>query len=691
MKRSILWPLPLVLSLAACASGPPAAPAPPAAAEAAASPVDRRWVLRIQGNDAGEMTLRREGGTDVWHFTFNDRGRGPDLTTRLATDEAGLPVRVETIGHDYLKAPVEESFERAQGRARWSGPNESGERETDEPAFYLSSQSAAPEIALLAEALLDDPDGRLALLPEGEAVLDGRETVTVAAGGESREVTRVSIAGLGLAPIGVWLDRSAGPDGGGSFFASVSGWSTVIPPGWEGAVETLRAVEERTDAARAAELAARLGERPASGIALTGASVFDPRSGEVTPGLTVVIEGDRIAALGPDGEVAVPVGARRIDVRGKTVLPGLWDMHTHLSELDGLLHLAAGVTSVRDLANDLEQVTGLRDAWNDTGPSKPRGIGPRVILGGFLDGPGPFAGPTKALVSTEEEAVEWIERYRELGYEQIKVYSSLDPELVAPIARAAHERGMKLSGHVPQGLTASQAVELGFDELQHTNFLFLELWGDEGIDTRTPARFTEVAARAATVDLASPAVEAFVDLLAEREIVVDPTLAIFEAMFLTRPGEVSPPYAAVADRFPAQMRRGYVGGGLEPPEGMEATYRKSFRRMQELVAKLHRAGVPLVAGTDALAGFALHRELELYVEAGIPAPEVLRIATLGAAEVAGRSDRFGTVEPGKLADLIVVDGNPAADVSDIRKVEWTIKDGTLYDVAELYEAVGIRP
>jgi imidazolonepropionase-like amidohydrolase len=162
-------------------------------------------------------------------------------------------------------------------------------------------------------------------------------------------------------------------------------------------------------------------------------------------------------------------------------------------------------------------------------------------------------------------------------------------------------------------------------------------------------------------------------------------------MLTGRPGEVSPGFRTVADRVPAQLRRGFLGGGLQPPEGMDETYRESFGRMVEIVGVLYRAGVPLLAGTDFLAGFALHRELELYVEAGIPAPAVLRIATLGAAEVTGRAESLGTIEPGKLADLIVVAGDPAEDISDIRKVELTIKGGTLYESAELYQALGIRP
>ena len=687
MRQTMPALLLLVLALPATAAALPSEAAP---AEAAAPGQIDRWQILIQGNPAGEMTRRVEaaagGGpaTEVWTYTFNDRGRGPKLETRLVLGDDGLPVSVETTGHDYLKVPVEERFSRTiaegGGRARWKSSSEEGDTELDEPAFYLSYDSAAPEIGLLARALRADADGRIALLPAGEAVLAGTETLEVSAGGERRRLTRVAVGALGLTPISVWLEED------GSFFGTAGGWFSTVPAGWEGAIETLREAEERADQAWAAGLAERLAHRPEGPLALVGAAVFDPRTGEVLPGRTVVVEGERIAAVGPDGEVAVPEGATRIDASGKTVLPGLWDMHTHLSDVDGLLQLAAGVTSVRDLANDVDQVTALREAW-DSGEA----LGPRVILGGFLDGPGPFAGPSKALVSTEEEALSWIERYHELGYEQIKVYSSLDPALLPAIAKAAHERGMRLSGHVPQGLTAAEAVALGFDELQHVNFLFLNFWGDEAIDTRTPARFTEVAARAAGVDLASEEVARFVKLLAERQIEVDPTVAVFEEMFLGRPGQDSPSYRAVADRLPPKARRDHLGGGLQPPEGMEGTYRESYRRMVEMVGVLHRAGVPLLAGTDDLAGFTLHRELELYAEAGIPAPEVLRIATLAAAEVTGRADRLGTVEPGKLADLIVVAGNPAEDISDIRNVELTIKGGTLYKAAELYEAVGIRP
>jgi imidazolonepropionase-like amidohydrolase len=168
-------------------------------------------------------------------------------------------------------------------------------------------------------------------------------------------------------------------------------------------------------------------------------------------------------------------------------------------------------------------------------------------------------------------------------------------------------------------------------------------------------------------------------------------VAVFEEMFLGRPGQVSPGYEAIAARLPPQVRRGLLQGGLPVPEGMDERYRASFEAMLAMVRLLHEAGVRMVAGTDAFAGFALHRELELYVRAGIPAARVLQMATLGAARLLGRDAELGSIAPGKLADLVLVDGEPIWNIPDIRKVELVLKDGKLFRSAELYRAVGIQP
>jgi len=240
-------------------------------------------------------------------------------------------------------------------------------------------------------------------------------------------------------------------------------------------------------------------------------------------------------------------------------------------------------------------------------------------------------------------------------------------------------------------MTAEQAVQAGYDEIQHANFLFLNFWADSFPDTRGPVRFTAVAQHAAELDLGSSRVQEFVRLLRAHQTVIDATLNVFEDQFVARRGQVAPDYAAVADRLPPQVRRRFLGGGLPVPPGMDQRYRDSFQAMLRLVGMLYRAGIRIEAGTDAFAGFALHRELELDVAAGIPTPDVLQLATLGAARIMKHDADLGSIAPGKLADLIVVNGDPIQTISDIRRTEVVVKDGTVYRAADLYRAVGVRP
>jgi imidazolonepropionase-like amidohydrolase len=307
-----------------------------------------------------------------------------------------------------------------------------------------------------------------------------------------------------------------------------------------------------------------------------------------------------------------------------------------------------------------------------------------------MDGRGPFTAPTNVLVDSKEEASAAVERYARSGFVGIKIYSSIKPELVPEIVRLARAQGLRVGGHVPAFMTARQFVEAGVDEIHHVNFLFLNFFEDV-TDTRTPARFTSLAERAATLDLESEPVRSFVQLLKTRGVVVDPTVSVFDGLLADRPGAPSRVYAAVAERLPAQVRRSLFAGGLPVPEGMDGRYRDSARALLHMVKLLYDAGVTIVAGTDATPGFTLHRELELYVEAGIPAPDVLRIATLGAARVMQRDRELGSIAPGKLADLILVDGDPARNISDIRRTHVVIKGGVLFDPVKLYESVGVAP
>jgi imidazolonepropionase-like amidohydrolase len=639
-----------------------------------------RYTILIAGNKAGFETSSLDAdGRWQLHYEYNDRGRGPATTERIELDKSGLPTSIENTGVDYHKAPVSEHFSLHDGAASWKNRAEQAQKSLTTPAFYVSISGAPEENAILARALLATPGGKLPLLPAGEASIEKRGELKIEMAGKSRTVVQYAITGLDFVPAPIWLD----PDG--TFFAAASSWLSIIPEGWESATDALIKAQDEFEQKRTAALATTLAQKSPI-LLFMHANLFDSETATLRKNVSVLIVGNKITRV--DERILLP--PRRhvmvIDATNQTLVPGLWDMHVHLAPNDGLLHMAAGVTSVRDMANDTEKLMEMRGRFDQDTE-----IGPRVLMAGIVDGPGPFAGPTKVLVDNEKETRDAIDKYAKLGYVQIKIYSSIKPELVPMIVKMAHDHGLRVSGHVPAFMNADQFVRDGVDEIQHMNFIFLNFMFDRVKDTRGPARFSEVAAHGAEIDPNSPQVKAFIQLLQQHKVDLDPTLTIFEDMFTARPGTVSPSYAAVADRVPTQIRRGFFYGGLDVPEGMDQRYRDSFAQMLKMLKAFYDAGIPIVAGTDGLAGFTLQRELELYVKAGIPAPQVLQLATLGAARIMKRDQELGSIAQGKLADMIMVDGDPTTNISDIRKVKLVVKDGVVYKAEDLYRAIGVQP
>ena len=642
----------------------------------AAIAADRTDKIFIQGNPAGTQTVKEEPpGTFRVEYSYNDRGRGDHIVATWKLDAAGVPIEYEAKGNDYMKAPVEERFELKNGRASWKNRSEKGDVPVTGAAFYLP-MSAPPEFSgVLARALLKAPNHKLPLLPAGEVSIEAGGKVKTAKG----ELTEYRITGLGFSPSSLWLDSNG-------IASSISGWFSVVPDGTEAAIKELQATQEKTDAAWSEKMARSLAHKPVGDLVIRNARLFDPRDLSITSGTTVIMTGDRIVRVGPDADVKPPAKAEIIEAQGKFLMPGLWDSHQHFGDIDGALDLANGVTSARDMANDLDSFP-KRVARFDEGTE----LGPRVLKAGIIDGKGELAGPTTMRVDTAEEAIKAIDWHADHGYVQIKIYSSIKPELVPIMADRAHARGMRVSGHVPAFMSAKQFVEGGADEIQHLNFIELNFLFPEVKETRNRDRFIKVAERAHEFTPDKPVVSEFIKFLKQHHTVLDPTMVVFEGLFCGDPTAITPGLEEIVPRFPPQVRRGMRSGALEAPKEKEAAYREAFPAMLRLLKALHDAGVTIIPGTDALAGYMLHHELELYVRAGIPAPEVLRMATLTSAEVMGANKDRGVIAAGKLADMILVDGDPAKNIRDLSKIATVIKAGNVYDPAAIEKALGIAP
>jgi imidazolonepropionase-like amidohydrolase len=632
--------------------------------------------ILIQGNPAGTQTVQIDpGGATRVEYSYNDRGRGDHIVATWKLNAAGVPTDYEGRGNDYMKAPVEERFEIKNGKASWKNRSEQGEQAVSADAFYLPMTSPPELLAVLARALLKAPGRKLPLLPAGEASIEPAGTQKTAKG----ELTEYRITGLGFSQESIWLD-SAGTAW------SVSGWFSVVPEGSEGVIQELRTAQEKTAAVWSKRMADTLARRPAAGFVIRNARLFDPRDLSVTPGTSVIVEGERIVRVGRDADVKPPPNAEVIDARGGFLMPGLWDNHQHLGDVSGALDLANGVTSARDMANDLDSFP-QRVARYDDGSE----LGPRVIKAGIIDGTGELAGPTTMRADTAETAIKHVDWYADHGYAQIKIYSSVKPELVSIMADRAHARGLRVSGHVPAFMSAKDFVEAGADEIQHLNFIVLNFLFPEVKETRNRDRFIKVAERAREFTPDKPEVRDFINFLKKHRTVLDPTMVVFEGLFCGDPTALTPGLEEIVPRFPPQVRRAMRSGALEAPKDKEAAYREAFPAMLRLLKALHEAGVTIIPGTDALAGYMLHHELELYVRAGIPAPEVLRMATLTSAEVMGANKDRGLIAAGKLADMILVEGDPAKNIRDIRNITTVIKDGKIHDPAAIEKTLGIAP
>ncbi|MFL5745064.1 MAG: amidohydrolase family protein [Niastella sp.] len=403
-------------------------------------------------------------------------------------------------------------------------------------------------------------------------------------------------------------------------------------------------------------------------IAITGGTILDVENNQSISNGVVLVKNGKITKVGAANNVTVPSDAYVINAKGKTVLPGLWDMHAHFEQAEwGPAYLAAGVTTVRDCGNEFEYINAVQQAID-----KGNGIGPHILKAGIIDGNGPYAlGVIRA--NTREEAINVVQRYKENGFQQIKIYSSVKPEIIKKICAEAHRLGLLVTGHIPIGVTLQQGIDSGMDQVNHITFVNAALKKNKD----------------GLIDFSDTGNVAVFNFLKAHHVVIDPTLGVYEMIFRSIKDSITKLEPAFAS-LPQPLKPLFINTGAATDSLVERG-RLFMKNFKQIVYHLYTDSITIVAGTDmGFPGFSVYREMELYVESGLTPVQALQTATIVPARVMNMEKISGSISPGKNADIIITDGNPLQNISNVRKVVTVIKDGNIYNPARLHHIAGFQ-
>ena len=643
-----------------------------------------RYVALVDGGTkAGEQVVRKDDdGTTHVDFIFKDNGRGPELKEEYKLASDGTYSQYKVTGTSTFGAKVNESFSRSGDEAEWKSTSDQGKQTVSGTALYSALGGTPEGFSIALSALAKRGDGKLPLIPSGTLTVRKIAEAEVARGSDKQKVELVAMTGVGLTPTFAWSTAGANP----RLFAFIyPGFLQLIEQGWEANAMALETRQKQAEGEVLVGMEQRLAHPLPGATLIRNARVFDSEKAILGAASDVLIRDGKIVSLSAAGTDKTEAD-NIVDAGGKVLLPGLFDMHAHFGPWDGGLHLAAGITTIRDMGNDNATLQQLMAQL-----SEGKLLGPSVVPAGFIEGESKMSARNGFVIKNLDEAKKAVDWYADHGYPQVKIYNSFPKDILRDTAAYAHQRGLRVSGHIPAFMRAQDAVGQGYDEIQHINQVMLNFFVTPETDTRTLERFYLVAKKTAGLDLDSKPVQDFIATLARKQIVIDPTLATFEFIH-QREGELSPIVADVADHLPPDIQRSRRVGEMDiPDDATAALYTKSFDKLIEFVGRLYKAGVPLVAGTDEISGFTLQRELELYAKAGITPAQVLQIATWNGAKYTRTTADRGSVTVGKRADLILVDGDPTRNIADIRKVALVIKQGKAYYPSEIDEALGIKP
>jgi len=541
--------------------------------------------------------------------------------------------------------------------------------------FPVHSNIPASMEMMLYHYYLDRGVEALQTLPRGEISLTHKGRDIVQIGGADVALERYVVTGINWGFRTIWLDES------NNLVALVQANTQIrelIRKGYEDALPFFIAgnVEEQMSAL--SDYTTELKGAQAEITALVGGDIVDGLSDITKTDMTLIVENGRIRDIGSRSDISIPEGARVIDVTGKTLMPGLWDMHAHSNQVQWApAYLAGGVTTIRDLGNEREFATAFRDAIALSGA-----IGPDILLAGMVDGAG-ITGNGVIRATTASEARDVVAMYYEHGYKQIKIYTAIEPDVLEVLTEEAHNRGMTVTRHVPRAVENTiAAVESGMDQFNHRGLFLSVLFPDK--------KLSELG-RWYLADVSPTQVENAIEFLLEHESVLDPTISldIIRNLPSGTPVESVEPGAT---RIAYELFEGKRFLGGVSPESAEEV-REDVRKAMEILGDFFRAGVPIVAGTDNVVPVhSLYLEMESYHDlAGLTPLEAIHTATIIPARVMGLDAETGTLEVGKEADIAILDENPLLDISHIRTVSAVMTNGTYYESAPLWRAVDFEP
>ena len=637
----------------------------------------RQYVIAAPTGVLGHAAIwTAADGSEMVRESLNLRGQIFEQDEQLTSGADGMPVAVVIRGFT-PNGDAAESFKIAGGAADWKSQVDAGHAAYAQPAFYATAGGPFIGAAILTEAVLASPTHSIALLPGGAASAEKLTEIEVGDGAMRRKVICWAISGLGNSPFPVWATED------GKFFAANFGVG-LLPVGYEKTLDALTDAQTKAMAARMPALAKSLAKTPDGPVAFTHVRAFVDGKRFVDDE-TVIVDKGIITQVGAASSTTVPAGAQVIDGKGKTLVPGLWDSHQHIGDdYTGPYLLALGITSARDPGNDNALTLSRADRR-----AKGELLLPHVYPSVLIDGKGPMTAQLGVSVGSLDEALAAVRKAKADGFVAIKFYGSYNPEWVAPAAAEAHRLGLHVHGHLPAGMRTSQAIADGYDEITHIYFISMEAMPDDVVKTSNGInRFQGTGKYAKDIDLSKDPMKSLIATMAKNHIVSDPTLVVAEGLFVPENGDVGPPYAAYMGTLPPSVERGFRQGGFAVDKGYTRDdYRKSFAKLVELVGDMHKAGVPIVAGTDS-SGIELVHELELYEQAGFTPVEALDAATIVPARNVHMDKTTGSITVGKTADLVLVDGDPSKRMGDLRNTRVVMMDGKLMDADALRAAAG---